>query len=172
MSDELLEAYEIHDEAIRDDVVRLQAEFSNESLESCYFWYLYHHSDYNEARTYFVNDRSSPSSFASLDVGAERTHVENVSLGVFPAEIWQIISTQLAFRELAALRLTNSGLADISAESMVRKVRFDLSFESLERLRFIAGHKHLRKGVKTLAFEAGLLGTIGCIHHCKCLSYS
>lgn len=172
MADELLEAYEIHDEAIRDDIVRLHADFPNESLESCYFWYLYHHSDYNAAKTYLVNDRSSPSSFASLDVVAEKPYVKNVSLGVFPAEIWQIISTHLAFKELAALRLTNSGLADISAESMVYKIRFDLSFESLERLRFIAGHKHLRKGVKTLAFEAGLLGTVGCIHHCKCPSYS
>lgn len=158
---------EIYDNAIRHDVVLLQADFPNETLESCYFWYLYHHGDYDATKVSLASGSPELSSDLATISTTNKPDTENISLGVFPAEIWQIISSHLAFADLSSLRMTNSVLADISAESMLNSVRFDLSFASLERLRFIAGHTHLRKSVKTLIFEAGLLGQIGCIHHCK-----
>lgn len=90
---------------------------------------------------------------------------KRADLGVLPAEIWQIISTYLDFKDLSNLRLTNSALADIAAKSMVPNVRFDLSIESLERLRSIADHNQFRVGVKSLTLEAALIGHL-CIHDC------
>lgn len=173
MSDEELELVpsDIYDHAIREDVVLLQKEYPSETLESCYFWYLYHHSNYRAARTCLASGTPASCSDPAINTTKRKSDTGNVSLGVFPAEIWQIISSHLAFKELSSLRLANSVLADISAESMLENIRFDLSFASLERLRFIAGHRYLRKSVKTLTFEASLLGEIGCIHHCRFLPY-
>lgn len=97
--------------------------------------------------------------------------VESTDLGVLPAEIWQIVSTHLAFEDLSNLRLTNSALADIAAKSMVPNVRFDLSIESLERLRSIAVHNKFRVSVKSLTLEAALIGDV-CIHNCMSANFS
>lgn len=98
----------------------------------------------------------------SLDLGNK-----SADLGALPAEIWQIVTTYLTFEHLSNLRLTNSALANIAARSMVPRVRFDLSLESFERLRFISIHDQFRIGVKSLFLEANLLGKLGCIHACK-----
>lgn len=167
MSLEQLEADDIYDLAARQHVVRLHAEFPDESLETCYFWYLYHNRDYDAAKSQFVNGTPDLSSHPATGAVTDKISTKSVNLGVFPAEIWQIVCSHLAFKDLSALRSANSALADIAAESMLETVRFDLSFESLERLRSIAGHEHLRKSVKSLTFEAGLLAPIGCIHSCE-----
>lgn len=163
--------HDIYDEATRNVVIRLHEEFPDEALETCYYWYLYDHSDYETTKARFINDPSKPFRSITLFPAAKPLETKSISLGVFPAEIWQMISTHLAFDNLSNLRLTNSALADIAAESIVGTIRFDLSFESLERLRSIATHEHLRKGVKFLVFEAGLLATIGCIHACKSFTW-
>lgn len=85
--------------------------------------------------------------------------------GVLPVEIWHIICGHLVSHDvLLSLRLTSKSLADISAEFLITEIRIDTSTESFERLKAIADHDLLRKGVHKLTYEAGLLGDIRCIH--------
>lgn len=167
-----LDAQAIYDEDTRGEVLRLKGAFPDQPLETCYYWYLYHHCDYETTKAHFTNGISTPFQSTSIYTPANiATETKGVHLGVFPAEIWQIISSHLPFDDLSRLRLTSSALADIAGESLVKTVRFDLSFESLERLRSIAAHDHFRLGVKFLTFEAALLAPI-CIHSCKSFVFS
>lgn len=83
---------------------------------------------------------------------------------VFPAEIWHIICRYLAFTELVTLRLTSREVADIAAEFLIPSIRIDTSVESFDRLKAVANHEFLRKGVTKLTYEAALLADAGCIH--------
>lgn len=166
MSIDDMEPSDIFDPAVRQDVLCLSGEFPEKSLEDCYFWYLYHGSDYHDTRSRLLDGFPEDDPECTIVLADSKPHSNNVSVGVFPVEIWHVISSHLAFKDLSSLRITNSVLADIAAESMLHTVRFNSSFDSLERLCFIAGHEHLRKNVRSLTFEAGLLATLGCIHHC------
>lgn len=86
------------------------------------------------------------------------------AMTVFPAEIWHITCRYLAFDELVALRLTSRETADIAAEFLIPNIRIDTSVESFDRLKAIANHDFLRKGVTKLTYEAALLADAGCVH--------
>lgn len=83
---------------------------------------------------------------------------------VLPTELWQIVCHSLKSNDLLQLRLVNKNLAAVAGEVLIRHVRFDTSQESLARLEAIATHDALKKGVKTLTCECGLLEQ-RCIHH-------
>lgn len=176
MSDSSLQPNDIYDPVTRRNVIRLREEVPEQSLESCHYWYIYAKKDCAAAKARL---QASPSHLNELSTVVElgtaqctMSHPTRYSdLGAFPTEIWRMIASHLSYHDLCSLRLINGALADIAAELLVPKIHFDLSFESLERLRLIARHEHLRKGVRGLVFEAGLLAPIGCVHRCERFLY-
>ncbi|KAJ9655710.1 hypothetical protein H2198_005507 [Neophaeococcomyces mojaviensis] len=163
-----MEALDIFDVEVRAAVSQLQENFSSHEFQTCYYCYIYENYDFNAASLRLSGvppklvdiDRSlrdyGPKGNVSQDVTAD--------LGVLPAEIWQMVCSYLDFKSLASLRLASSGLTDIAAEYLVDRIRIDASFESLKRLKGIADNDCLRKNVKEIIFEGGLLANVGCVH--------
>ena len=82
----------------------------------------------------------------------------------FPDEVVLKICRYLDFKDLASLRCVTRRLAQVGAEILVKRVRFHVSQDSLERLKAIASHNVLCKSVETVVFEGNLLANVGCVH--------
>ena len=88
-------------------------------------------------------------------------------MAMFPPEIWHMICRYLPTNDLCSLRLTDRDNANIAAEYLIHCLRIDTSLDSFAKLRYIANHPTLSKGVSQLKYEAGLLADVGCIHAYK-----
>lgn len=102
-----------------------------------------------------------------LETARGRPRDVNVAagLGIFPAEIWHIVCDHLHGDQqaLVNLRLTSKDLSLISAEFLISEVCIHTDLESFTRLKLIAEHESLRKGITKLIYEAALLDKV-CIH--------
>lgn len=158
-----MEVEEIQDAKVRNAVLRLkQLKNHDHDLQSCYYWYAHEKFNFEAAAARLQCEGPAA---VSQESHKDEFDTDSTQTGVFPAEIWHIISAKLENDELISLRSTNRGLADIAAEYLVQTIRLDTSFESFARFQNIANHSLLRKGVTKITFEAGLLGNVGCIHN-------
>ncbi|KAK5056562.1 hypothetical protein LTR84_012093 [Exophiala bonariae] len=82
----------------------------------------------------------------------------------FPDEVVLKICGYLDFKDLASLRCVTRRLAQVGAEILVKRVRFHVGHDSLQRLKAIAAHNVLCKSVETVVFEGNLLANVGCVH--------
>ncbi|KAK5949872.1 hypothetical protein OHC33_009057 [Knufia fluminis] len=158
-----MEVEEIQDAKVRNAVLRLkQLKNHDHDHQSCYYWYAHEKFNFEAAAARLQCEGPAA---VSQESHKDEFDTDSTQTGVFPAEIWHIISAKLENDELISLRSTNRGLADIAAEYLVQTIRLDTSFESFARFQNIANHSLLRKGVTKITFEAGLLGNVGCIHN-------
>ena len=81
-----------------------------------------------------------------------------------PDEVLLKVCQRLSFQDVANLRLVNRRLAEIGAEGLVKRVRFHVAQDSLDRLATIASHDVLRKRVESVVFEGNILANVGCVH--------
>lgn len=88
-------------------------------------------------------------------------------MSVLPPEIWHSICWYLSSHDLSSLRLVERAISDVAAEYLIPCVHIETSLESLRALKSIADHPNLRKAVKAVSYEAGLLANIGCVHRYK-----
>jgi len=164
-----MDASDIFDVETRTAIGRLQESFPNHEFQTSHYCYIFENYDFDAASSRL---RGLPSKLVHIDQSlrdhqpdADDCKATVTNTGVLPAEIWQMVCSYLDFESLGSLRLTNSGLADIAAERLVKTIHIDASFESLRRLKCIANNDCLRKGVRELTFEGGLLADVGCVHN-------
>lgn len=65
--------------------------------------------------------------------------------------------------DLCSLRLVDKAAASIGAEYLISSIRIDTSLDSLQKLRDIADHPSLGKGVREVIYEGSHLADV-CIH--------
>ena len=82
----------------------------------------------------------------------------------FPDEVLLKICRQLDFKDVANLRCVTRRLAQVGAEVLIKRVRFHVGQDSLQRLHTIASHHVLCKSVDTVVFEGNILANVGCVH--------
>lgn len=82
----------------------------------------------------------------------------------FSDEVVLNICRYLDFKDLASLRCVTPRLAQVGAEILVKRVRFHVGQDSLQRLSAIASHNVLCRSVETVVFEGNLLANVGCVH--------
>lgn len=160
-----LETHNICDATIRAMVVQLQDRCQQKyDSQTCYYWLAYEDFDADAAlrRLQTGGDLHPPPPPPPSNHAHDLSHTET---GVFPTEIWQIICAYLPTSDLKTIRLVNRALADVGAELLISHIRIDTSFESFKRLKQVADHVLIRKGVKKLFYEAGLLANVGCFHY-------
>lgn len=148
----------------RKAVVSLRSQ-TNKSLstQECYFWYVYER--YNEQAA--AKTITKVMQGETIDVDDKVDTSNAVRCATLPIELWHIICSHLHLKELQAMRLTSKEMSDVAAEFMMTTIRIDTNFEACKRVKYIAKHPNLRKGVRRFLFEAGLQADMGCIHMYK-----